>query len=50
MKKTLIKKLCWFCEKKCYDFVSICPECVVNKRKKNTTYDKKNPTDKKVIL
>ena len=31
MKQTF--KLCWFCEKKCYSFVSICPECVKEKQK-----------------
>ena len=34
MKKTSLIKLCWFCEKKCYHFVSICPECDIVKRKK----------------
>jgi hypothetical protein len=31
MKQT--SKLCWFCEKKCYSFVSICPDCVKEKQK-----------------
>ena len=26
-------KLCWFCEKKCYSFVSICTDCAKEKRK-----------------
>ena len=29
-------KLCWFCEKKCYSFVSICPDCVKEKQKNAT--------------
>jgi hypothetical protein len=31
MKKS--SKLCWFCEKKCYSFVSICSDCVKEKQK-----------------
>lgn len=31
MKKS--SKLCWFCEKKCYSFVSICSDCVKQKQK-----------------
>ena len=30
-----IKKVCWFCEKKCYDFVSICDFCKYEKFPKN---------------
>ena len=55
MKKVSFIKLCWFCEKQCYHFVSICPECVVNKRKKikikqNDENNKKTLDEKKVIL
>jgi len=28
-------KVCWFCEKKCYDFVSICKNCKYEKFIKN---------------
>ena len=30
-----IKRVCWFCEKKCYDFVSICDFCKYEKFPKN---------------
>jgi hypothetical protein len=30
-------KLCWFCDKKCYSFVSICSDCLEKKIKKNQT-------------
>ena len=33
-------KLCWFCEQKCYSFVSICSDCLENKTK-----NKKIPTN-----
>lgn len=35
MKQSSSFKLCWFCEKKCYSFVSICPDCVKEKQKKS---------------
>ena len=35
-------KLCWFCDKKCFSFVSICEECLKEKQKKIHLIDKKN--------
>ena len=38
-------KLCWFCDKKCYSFVSICSDCLENKINKiNKIKNKKNQT------
>ena len=42
-------KLCWFCEKKCYKFVSICSECEIKKRKKGITTTTKTINDTKRI-
>jgi hypothetical protein len=58
MKKTSLIKLCWFCEKKCYHFVSICPECDIVKRKKikpdqsgdNSNSNINKDSDKKTVL
>ena len=40
MKQTF--KLCWFCEKKCYSFVSICTDCFKEKRKSQHIFFKTN--------
>ena len=30
------KRLCWFCQKECYDFIAICEYCkYYNRKKKN---------------
>ena len=42
-------KLCWFCEKKCYKFVSICSECEIKKRKKDITTKTTINDTKKII-
>jgi len=46
MKKS--SKLCWFCEKKCYSFVSICSDCVKEKQKNTQIFVPKTTSVKQL--
>ncbi len=48
--KNVSKKFCWFCQRPCYEFISICEYCIQEKFKKKKKNNKNIANKNKIEI